>query len=77
MNYFKRVFVILVIFIITSVTGYTNPKAENFNFNSSEKTTFTQSSSFTGTLTYVRVFKDSKWWIYVYDGISLLDKYPE
>lgn len=27
--------------------------------------------------TYVRVFKNGIWWIYVYDGEILIDIYPE
>lgn len=37
-------------------------------------------SSYTASisgLTYVRVFQDGIWWIYVYDGSKLIDVFPE
>lgn len=77
MNYLTRVFSILAIFVFSVVTGYTTPKAENFILNSSEKSTLTQSSSFTDTLTYIRVNIDGKWWIYVFDGLRIVDCFSE
>lgn len=33
--------------------------------------------SFGGELKFERVLKSGKWWIYVYEGSTLVDVYPE
>lgn len=32
---------------------------------------------YSSSYTYERVFKDGRWWIYVYDGLILVDVYEE
>ncbi len=54
-----------------------NPNTNSPGFNASYKEYALRTNSSGGELKYVRVFKNGKWWIYVYDGVELVDIYPE
>lgn len=71
------VFLILVIIFITSLHAISTLNVQSNTLSFSEKNIVTIERLFTGHLTYVRVFRDGKWWIYVYDGVLLLEVYPE
>lgn len=71
------VFAILIIVFITSIQVFTTPNAKSNTVFTTERKKVTPGSSFTGHLTYVRVYKDGIWYIYVYDGGELVDVYPE
>lgn len=68
---------ILVIIFITSLQTFSIPNAKSNTIIAKERNTLITGSSFTGHLTYVRVFKGGIWYIYVYDGSELVDVYPE
>lgn len=76
MNFKKTFLVILASAIITfsSVGKYSHATESTAKMLKASISTFEKSEN---EYTYVSVFKDGIWWIYVYDGNILIDAFPE
>lgn len=74
---FKNFFFAILFSVILTISSLGNISRSK----DSSLETFTASTNalvkLGGEYTYVRVFKDGIWWIYVYDGAILIDEYPE
>ncbi len=76
MNFKNLLFAVLtsVIFTFSGVGNLSHAKETEIKTST---VSISNSARFSGEYSYVRVFKDGIWWIYVYDGSILIDAFPE
>ncbi|MDQ3022561.1 MAG: hypothetical protein M3R36_18645 [Bacteroidota bacterium] len=66
--------VLILLFTISFLPENSESASKRSNYLQEEITSLNQNEN---GYTYVRVFKDGIWWIYVYDGVVLINVYPE
>lgn len=68
---------VLLIIILSFFSSFSDLNAKVINFKTLNYSSSVKENSYGEDLKYIRIFKDLKWWIYVYDGSELVDVYPE
>lgn len=68
---------VLIIFILSLFISFSKLNADVMNPKTLIYNKSVMENSYGEGFRYVRILKDYKWWIYVYDGAELVDVYPE
>ncbi len=71
-----QTFIFTVLIFLSTIT-FLPGNSNGSSLNKDQSVTRSITNVFYGKLTYVRVFKDGIWYIYVYDGEILITFYPE